>query len=164
MSKQNIQLDEQAKENVRKALHTICQTAVQAAATLDEYGEELTGQMEQAAEAIVSTFGIEEDAIEEFRTTVSTAKENQILPDVKSCMNSALKKVPELPLSAAEILKELSKTLGRFDLNGQLKGIDSVRAMCCRELERLSQNREQRLRSYQTLGLCAGAALAILFL
>lgn len=81
MSKQNIQLDEQAKENVRKALHTICQTAVQAAATLYEYGEELTGQMEQAAEAIVSTFGIEEDAIEEFRTTVSTAKENQILPE-----------------------------------------------------------------------------------
>lgn len=97
-------------------------------------------------------------------TFLAEELENQILPDVKSCMNSALKKVPELPPSAAEILKELSKTLGRFDLNGQLKGIDSVRAMCCRELERLSQNREQRLRSYQTLGLCAGAALAILFL
>lgn len=81
MSEQNIQLDEQAKENVRKALHTICQTAVQAVATLDEYGEELTGQMEKTAEAIVSTFGIEEDAMEEFRTTVSTARENQLLPE-----------------------------------------------------------------------------------
>ena len=31
-------------------------------------------------------------------------------------------------------------------------------------LSRLETNRENRLRSYQTLGLCAGAALAILFL
>ena len=81
MSEQKIQLEEQAKENVRKALHTICQTAVQAAATLDEYGEELAGQMEQAAEAIVSTFGIGEDALEEFRSTVSTARENQLMPE-----------------------------------------------------------------------------------
>ena len=81
MSEQKIQLDEQAKENVRKALHTICQTAVQAAATLDEYGEELTGQMEQAAEAIVSTFGIGEDAMEEYRSTVSAAREKQLMPE-----------------------------------------------------------------------------------
>ena len=81
MSEQKIQLEEQAKENVRKTLHTICQTAVQAAATLDEYGEELVGQMEQAAEAIVSTFGIGEDAMEEFRSTVNTARENQLMPE-----------------------------------------------------------------------------------
>lgn len=81
MSEQKIQLDEQAKENVRKALHTICQTAVQAAATLEEYGEELVGQMEQAAEAIVRTFRIEQNAMEEFRSTISTARENQLMPE-----------------------------------------------------------------------------------
>ena len=32
-----------------------------------------------------------------------------------------------------------------------------------RELEVMGRNQEERLRSYQTLGLCAGAALAILF-
>lgn len=82
MSKQNIQLDEQAKENVRKALRTICQTAVQAVATLDEYGEELAEQMEKTAQAIVRTFGIEEDAMEKFRSTVSIARENQLLPEM----------------------------------------------------------------------------------
>ena len=81
MSEQKIQLDEQAKENVRKALHTICQTAVQAAATLEEYGEELVGQMEQAAEAIVRTVRIEQNAMEEFRSTISTARENQLMPE-----------------------------------------------------------------------------------
>ena len=33
-----------------------------------------------------------------------------------------------------------------------------------RELRELERNRQQRLRSYRTLGLCAGAALALLLL
>ena len=32
-----------------------------------------------------------------------------------------------------------------------------------RELEKMSTDRDQRIRGYQTLGVCAGAALAILF-
>ena len=41
--------------------------------------------------------------------------------------------------------------------------MEIVRNYCDRELESLGKNGEERLRSYQTLGLCAGAALAILF-
>jgi len=48
-------------------------------------------------------------------------------------------------------------------MEGQLKGLESVRQECRRQVETLSYNRDARLRSYQTLGLCAGAALAILF-
>ena len=41
----------------------------------------------------------------------------------------------------------------------------SGRVMLDREqLRELERNRQQRLRSYRTLGLCAGAALAILLL
>ena len=58
----------------------------------------------------------------------------------------------------------LGRWLGRFDLDGQLKGLDAVRQECRRHLEELNNNREVRLRSYQTLGLCAGAAIAILFI
>jgi hypothetical protein len=49
-------------------------------------------------------------------------------------------------------------------LEGQLQGIASVHSACERTLEQLSNNREMRLRSYQTLGLCVGAALVILFI
>ena len=59
-------------------------------------------------------------------------------------------------------LRLLGQTLGRFDLPGQLKGIKAVQESCRRELARLERNRDARLRSYQTLGLCAGAALVIL--
>lgn len=90
--------------------------------------------------------------------------EQQISPDAASCMIGALAYVPELPRNIREVFKELGKKLGCFDLSGQLSGLESVRAYCRRELEELEKNRDVRLRSYQTLGLCAGAALAILFI
>lgn len=90
--------------------------------------------------------------------------ENQISPDATICMNMALEKAKKLPTAAEKNLKMLGASLGRFDLQGQLQGIESVRAQCRKDLAELEDNRDQRLRSYQTLGLCAGCALAILFL
>jgi stage III sporulation protein AB len=89
--------------------------------------------------------------------------DKQILPDVSRCMEAVLSRTQDLPQSIRKILHEFGSDLGRFDLNGQLIGLDSVRTSCKANLHRLSENREARLRSYQTLGLCAGAALAILF-
>lgn len=90
--------------------------------------------------------------------------EDQISPDVASCMLAALSRTKDIPKLTYRCLKALGRTLGRFDLTGQLRGLDAVRAACRKELEDLSRNRDVRLRSYQTLGLCAGAALAILFI
>ena len=88
----------------------------------------------------------------------------QTAPDAASCMTAALQRSHDLPRRTRELLVQLGQTLGRFDLPQQLKGLAEVREACRSELEALSQNRETRLRSYETLGLCAGAALAILFL
>lgn len=90
--------------------------------------------------------------------------ESQISPDVGLCMEKALGTEEEGPVGAAELLKSLGKSLGRFDLEGQLKGLDGVREQGRQELERLSRGRDSRLRGYRTLGFCAGAAIAILFL
>lgn len=83
--------------------------------------------------------------------------------DVSLCMESALQEV-DLPLASRENLHLLGKSLGHFDLEGQLKGLDSVRTAARRDLDKLTQNREQRLRNYQTLSVCGGAALAILLI
>ena len=85
-------------------------------------------------------------------------------PDAASCMTAALKRSHELPRRIRGIMKQLGHTLGRFDLPGQKQGLEEVKEACRMELEALGKNRETRLRSYGTLGLCAGAALAILFL
>lgn len=84
--------------------------------------------------------------------------------DVSDAMTLALKSSPELPEKTRDNLLLLGRTLGRFDLEGQMKGLEAVRAACRRDLESLSANREVRLRNYQTLSLCAGAALAILLI
>lgn len=96
--------------------------------------------------------------------TLSEEMESQISPDAAHCMSAALAKTPNLPPRVKSILKELGGSLGRFDLPGQLQGLERARQLCRREQEALNANRDVRLRSIQTLGLCAGAALAILFL
>lgn len=90
--------------------------------------------------------------------------EAQISPDLGCCMAAALEKTPNIPTITKSELELLGKTIGRFDLDGQLKGLEAVRQDCRRHLDSLGTNREQRLRSYQTLGICAGAALVILFI
>ena len=96
-------------------------------------------------------------------TALASELESQISPDADSCMYAALSKMDNLPASTSEALSLLGKSLGRFDLNGQLQGIEQVRAHCRRELSSLENGRDQRIRGYQTRGVCAGAALAILF-
>lgn len=88
----------------------------------------------------------------------------QKLPDAGSCMHAAIQRSGELPPRVRRLLVQLGHTLGRFDLSGQLQGIQSVRNRCEESLGSIRKNRDERLRSYQTLGICAGAALAILLI
>ena len=88
----------------------------------------------------------------------------QTAPDAACCVQTVTAQLPGLPPRLSAHLLELGTCLGRFDLPGQLRGLRSAQQRCHMTLEELRINRDVRLRSYQTLGLCAGAALAILFL
>ncbi len=90
--------------------------------------------------------------------------EKQLAPDVNSCMQGALSEAENLPRSIRLLFRELGQSLGRFDLPGQLEGLQGLEKACKEELEGLERGRDQRIRSYETLGLCAGAALVILFI
>ena len=90
--------------------------------------------------------------------------DSQLAPNAEYCMTVALNNTPDMPRKTAEHLKVLGQSLGVFDLQGQLRGLKSVHGNCMSELELMEQQRPQRIRSYETLGLCAGAALAILFI
>jgi len=90
--------------------------------------------------------------------------DRQVFPDALSCMRHVLASYSNLPRSAARIFARLGASLGEYDLSGQVKGLEAVRDASYCALQRLEQNRDVRLRSYQTLGLCAGAALVIMFI
>lgn len=82
---------------------------------------------------------------------------------VAGSMIKAVNTVTDIPDCVGDSLIKLGGVMGRFDLEGQVAGFESIREHCRKKLEEMEHNREQRLRSYQTLGICAGAALAILF-
>lgn len=96
--------------------------------------------------------------------SLSQELEDQISPNVEQCMTAALSNIRDMPKLTGEIMILLGHSLGRFDLEGQIKGLEAARQECGRFLDGLNQNKDVRLRSYQTLGLCAGAAIVILFI
>lgn len=94
---------------------------------------------------------------------LSAELEAQVSQDVDKCVQAVLCQVRDVPKLTAKAFAFMGQSLGKFDLDGQLKGIAMVRQECSRMLEEHTSNQDNRLRCYQTLGICAGAAMAILF-
>ena len=100
------------------------------------------------------------------RVLISLAEEleHQMEPDVPSCMQTVLQKEPMPSRRIRRLFLMFGRSLGRFDLPGQIRGLEEVRTACERELKPLVQQKQNAIRSYRTLGICAGAAIAILLL
>ena len=88
----------------------------------------------------------------------------QQCPDIPGCMYAAIRKNSDLPPSARRILRQMGRSLGQFDLPGQIRELEALLDTCKREADLLESRGTQQLKTYQTLGLCTGAALAILLL
>ena len=106
---------------------------------------------------------VSEGMVGEFFRGLASELERGDAPDVQVCVRAILERM-DLPRELERQLQQLGDTLGRFDLPGQLQGIQSVRKRCEESLMYIRKNRDERLRSYQTLGICAGAALAIVLI
>ena len=83
-------------------------------------------------------------------------------PEASACLSGVLRGYKDLPVKLRKIFRHLGSVLGRYDLEGQLQGIHAVLEEISLQLKDCGRERDQRLRSYQTLGLCAGMALAII--
>ena len=96
-------------------------------------------------------------------TALSLELNQQISPNVSLCMHNVLS-THSTPMQANILLEKLGKNLGRFDYNGQLKGITAIYHEANNKLTSLVNNQEARIRSYRTFGLCAGLAIVILLI
>lgn len=83
--------------------------------------------------------------------------------DISGSMNQILT-CHDLPGRVRRNLRQLGASLGRFDLEGQLQGLEVVKQQCRLDLKQLQDSGPQRIRNYQTIALCTAAALAILFI
>ncbi len=83
--------------------------------------------------------------------------------DPNACVQMILGRMPRMPQLCRESLAQLGNTLGQFDLEGQLKALDSIREHSRDKLTQHCIGKDEQRRSFQTLGICAGSALVILF-
>ena len=142
--------------------HEVC-TLRQLVSLIDYMACELQYRYTPLPELCRQTAAEAKGVLREFFLTLTVELEDQISPDVTACMDAAIGKYKQLPHQTEDALHLLGRSIGRFDMEGQLKGLENVRSECRRNLEKLTENQQTRLRSYQTLALCAGAAIAIIF-
>lgn len=130
-----------------------------------EYMEcELSYQQTPLPELIRKSAGVCSGKLQILLIDLVAELESQLFPDATECMALVLRRYKELPPDTYDALIRLGRTLGSFDTTGQCKGILAVKSSCERCLEGYRMNQDTRLRTYRTLGLCAGAALVILFI
>lgn len=101
--------------------------------------------------------------VRSFLTELARELDKQTAPDVQVCVYDVLARLQPSGILRRQ-MQELGATLGRFDLPGQLRGLESAIRSAEDALRAIRDGAADRRRSYQTLGLCAGAAVAILFL
>ena len=65
---------------------------------------------------------------------------------------------------AVQTLYGLSTALGRFDLESQLAAIERAKGSITSVLLQVQAQKRARCRSYETIGICAGLALAVILL
>lgn len=133
-------------------------------AALDYMECELQYRMCALPDLCRQTAGETDGILRKVFAALANELEDQISPNVRQCMQTVLANVKDIPGQTFHSLELLGDSLGRFDLQGQLKGLESIRQECRINLSKLMGNSETRIRSYQTLGLCAGAAIIILLI
>ena len=146
--------------NARKEMFALRQLI----AALDFMECELNYRMTPLPQLCRLTSAVTNGCIQKAFICLAEELELQTEGNVNKCISSTVRRCPDIPRYTAQRLTELGHSLGKFDLNGQLKCFQAVNAENIRLLDRLSNDHDTRLRSYKTLGLCAGAALVILFI
>lgn len=146
--------------NHRKEAYTLEQFI----AALDYMYCELQYKLTPLPELCRKVGAISKGDVQRIFLAVAEELENQLFPDVENCMRIVLDKSKDIPVLTKQGFENLGNSLGRFDAEGQQRAIDALRHSCSQNLDAYTKNQAQRLRSYQTLGLCAGAAMVILFI
>ena len=134
----------------------------QLAGALDYMQYELRFRMTPLADLTYRTSKACKGKVSQFFEGLSVELNRQSAPDVSSCIQAAMGTTGNWSDGVGKCLEVFAMSLGQFDVNGQLESIETARELCTNQLKAMEENQSVRLRSYQTLGLCAGAALVIL--
>ena len=105
---------------------------------------------------------VSEGVVREFMENLATELEAQICPNPLQCTLCALSHTRGVPPSAQDVIRMFGKTIGVFDLQGQLDGFEEVCLYLDEIISKRSTQQDMRVRGYRTVGICTGIALAII--
>lgn len=125
---------------------------------------ELSCRVDSLSQICAGVAGQVTGPIQDILQSVSMELDKQICPDASSCMQLVLSSYVGIPENARLCLQQLGASLGRYDLAGQLGELDAVHERCNILIAEMWEQKDKRTHAYQTLGLCAGAAVAILLI
>ena len=131
---------------------------------LDYMQSELNYNLTPLPELCRKTASVTKGVVQKLFQTLFSELENRISPNTEQCMRVALHCVKNVPEITKACFERLSLTLGKFELEGQERSLRALRIECREKLANCKNNQDARMRSYQTLGICAGVALAIIFI
>ena len=103
-------------------------------------------------------------AVCDFWSAFGRELNQQISAEVQPCLLAALDNSPELTTKTRECIASMGKDLGKFDVDGQISALESSKLFCKDQLDKHCAGKDEQRRSYQTLGICAGAALVIILI
>ena len=130
-------------------------------AAIQEMEWELKYRMTELPELCCIAGNAAAGSIREVFLEMSEKLERREVTDLSAAFLSVLNQ-KEMPRRVRKNMRQMAQHLGRFDLDGQLQGLEAVRQQCRKDLQEMESDSIQRLRSYQTLALCAGIGLAII--
>ena len=90
--------------------------------------------------------------------------EAQIAPDASCCMAAAIGACPNIPGSIRNVLHALGQSFGRYDIDGQIRCLESVLHNCKKDYTYMEDKLGNYTRCCQAYSLGAGAILALILL
>lgn len=126
--------------------------------------EQLRYQLLPLPELCQTAANVTTGAVKAVFLDLENALQNCNATEVSLIMEQILDKHPNLDRVIKEEFINLGRVLGRFDLEGQISGIAAVTELAKRDLAGMEMDKDIRIRNYQTLALCTGIALVILFI
>ena len=100
-----------------------------------------------------------------FRGCAAMMEADRALPP-QLVLGRAMEQTTSLQWSARtrETVRNLAFSLGKFDLGGQVRAIELAQERLRAELAEVQAGSRARCRSYETIGICAWLALAVILL
>ena len=110
--------------------------------------------MAAASEGVVAAmFSSVAKCMDKFRWITPDACMRRVMSE-----QTVISRIPGIP----DTLLQLCATLGSYDLDHQLRGIDLAASRINQMIVEVDQELKGKCRMYRTIGVCAGLALAIL--